>query len=53
MEAPILIIPNWEMEFPVHTDASLLATGAILAQKPTSEYDQPIVYASKLLNKAK
>jgi hypothetical protein len=31
MEAPILILPNWQMEFHVHTDASLLAVGAMLA----------------------
>jgi hypothetical protein len=35
----------------VHTNASLLAIGAMLAQNPISKYDQPIVYASKLLNK--
>ncbi len=52
MEALILIPPNWQMEFYVHTDASLLAIGAMLAQNPISKYDQPIVYASKLLNKA-
>jgi hypothetical protein len=28
MEALILIPPNWQMEFYVHTDASLLAVGA-------------------------
>jgi hypothetical protein len=31
MEAPILIPPNWKMEFLVHIDASLLAVGAMLA----------------------
>jgi hypothetical protein len=36
----------------VHTYASLLAMGAMLAQNPTSKYDQLIVYASKLFNKA-
>ncbi len=35
----------------MHTNASLLAIGAMLTQNPTSKYDQPIVYASKLLNK--
>jgi hypothetical protein len=38
------------LDFHVHTNASLLAIGAMLAQNPTSKYDQPIVYASKLLN---
>jgi hypothetical protein len=37
----------------VHTNASLLAIGAMLAQNPTGKYDQLIVYASRLLNKAK
>ncbi len=37
----------------MHIDASLLAVGAMLAQNPTDKYDQPIVYASRLLNKAK
>jgi hypothetical protein len=41
------------MEFHVHTNASLLAMGAMLAQNPTRKYDQPIIYASRLLNKAK
>jgi len=31
MEALILIPPNWELEFHVHTCASLLAVGAMLA----------------------
>jgi hypothetical protein len=37
----------------VHTNATLLEIGAIFAQNPTNKYDQPIVYASRLLNKAK
>jgi hypothetical protein len=53
MEAPIIISPNWELEFCVHTYASLLAVGAMLAQNPTGKYDQPRVYAFELLNKAK
>jgi hypothetical protein len=39
METPILIPPNWQLEFHVHTYASLLAIGAMLAQNPTSKYD--------------
>jgi hypothetical protein len=53
MEALILIPPNWQLEFHVHTNASLSIIGAILAQNPTGKYDQPIEYAFKLLNKAK
>jgi hypothetical protein len=52
MEALILIPPNWQLEFHMHTNASLLVVGAMLAQIPTSKYDQPIVYASRLINKA-
>jgi hypothetical protein len=37
----------------VHTNASLLVVGAMLAQNPTGKYDQPIVYAYRLLNKTK
>ncbi len=51
MEAPILIPPNWQLEFHVHTNASLLIIGAMLAQNPISKYDQPIVYTYRLLNK--
>jgi len=35
VEAPILISPNWDVEFHVHTNASLLAVGAMLAQNLT------------------
>jgi hypothetical protein len=31
MEAPILIPPNWQIEFHVHTNASLLEIGAMFA----------------------
>jgi hypothetical protein len=41
------------MEFPVNMDASLLAVDAMLAKNLTSKYDQPIVFVSRLLNKAK
>jgi hypothetical protein len=51
MEAQILMPPNRQLEFHVCIDASLLVVGAMLAQNPTGKYDQPIVYASRLLNK--
>jgi hypothetical protein len=38
MEAPILIPPNWQLEFHVHTYASLLAIGVMLAHNPTGKY---------------
>jgi hypothetical protein len=53
MEAWILIPPNWQLKFHVHTDASLFGVGAMLAWNPIGKYDQPIVYAFKLLNKTK
>ncbi len=41
------------MEFHVHTDASNLAIGTMLAQNLIGKCDQPIAYASKLLNNVK
>ncbi len=38
------------MAFHVHTNASLLDVGAMLFQNITKKSDQPIVYASRLLN---
>jgi hypothetical protein len=35
VEAPILISLNWDVEFHVHTDASLLDVGVMLAQNLT------------------
>ncbi len=53
IEVLILIPPNWEVEFHVHIDASLLVVGAILAHKIIRKTDQPIMYTSRLLNSAK
>lgn len=50
VEAPILIFLNWDVEFRVHKNASLLAIGAMLTQNLTRKHDRPIVYVSKLLN---
>jgi hypothetical protein len=52
METSILIPPNWQLEFQVHTNASLLVVGAMLAKNPTNMHDQPIMYAFRLFNKA-
>src|ERR1700738_1920331 len=49
---PILMAPNWSMEFHVHCDASNIAIGAVLAQKVNGNIDSPIYYASRLLNQA-
>jgi hypothetical protein len=45
-----LISPNWDLEFHVHIDASRLTIRAIFAQNPIDKFDQPVIYASKLLN---
>ncbi len=37
----------------MHTNASLLAVGAMLARNPIGKYDHLIIYASRLLNKTK
>ena len=49
----VLITPTWTLEFHVHTGASDLGLGAMLAQNPTGQTDQPISYASRLLTPAK
>jgi hypothetical protein len=46
MDAPILIPLKWDIEFHVHSNASNLAMGVILAQNPTRKCDQLIAYAS-------
>ncbi len=42
--------PNLQVEFHFHTYVSLPIIGVIKAQDVTRKHDQPIVYASKLLN---
>jgi len=44
-----LISPNWQGEFHVHTNASLLDVGVMLFHNVTTTSDQPIVYAYRLL----
>jgi hypothetical protein len=50
VEAPILIAPNWEKKFHVHTNAFNMAIRVTLAQNLNGKCDQPIAYASQLLN---
>jgi hypothetical protein len=45
--------PNWDVKFHVHTNASLLLVGAMLAQNLIGKHDQHVVYAFKLPNNAK
>ncbi len=53
IEALILISPNWQVESHVHTNASLLVIGIMLFQNLIGTNDQPVVYASRLLKRAK
>lgn len=48
--APILLAPDWSKPFHVHTDASNIAVGMMLAQNVNGKHDQPVAYASRLLN---
>jgi hypothetical protein len=50
IEASILISLNWQVEFHVHINASLLTVGAMVSQNVTRKSDQSVMYASKLLN---
>jgi hypothetical protein len=50
--APILIFPNWEIEFHVHVDASGIALGAILVQPGEGNMDHPIYFSSRKLSQA-
>ncbi len=50
IEAPVLISPNQQVEFHVHTNASLLTMGVMLSQNIIRKKDQPIVYVSRFLN---
>ncbi len=50
IETLILISPNWQVEFHVHTNESLLTIGAMLFQNLIGKSDQPLVYAYRLLN---
>ncbi|KAL3685682.1 hypothetical protein R1sor_003704 [Riccia sorocarpa] len=49
-QGPILRSPNWNMIFHVHTDASGVAVGAVLAQPQDPKIDLPIYFASRTLN---
>jgi hypothetical protein len=53
IETCILISPNWDVEFHIHIDVSLLLVGVMLTLNLTRKLYQPIVYASRLLNSAK
>ncbi len=50
---PILIKPDWKLEFHVHTDALNFPLGAMLSQNLNKAIDKPIYYVSRLMNNAK
>nr|GEW20265.1 reverse transcriptase domain-containing protein [Tanacetum cinerariifolium] len=48
-EAPILVVPDWNLPFELMCDASDFSIGAVLGQRKTKHF-QPIHYASKTMN---
>nr|GFA95363.1 reverse transcriptase domain-containing protein [Tanacetum cinerariifolium] len=50
-EAPILVVPDWNLPFELMCDASDFAIGAVLRQQKTKHF-QPIHYASKTMTEA-
>nr|GEV01747.1 reverse transcriptase domain-containing protein [Tanacetum cinerariifolium] len=50
-EAPILVVPDWNLPFELMCDASDFAIGAVLGQRKTMHF-QPIHYASKTMTEA-
>nr|GFC08607.1 reverse transcriptase domain-containing protein [Tanacetum cinerariifolium] len=51
-EAPILVVPDWNLPFELMCDASDYAIGAVLGQRKSKHF-QPIHYASKTMIEAK
>ena len=49
--APIIISPDWEVDFELMCDASDFAVGVVLGQKIDGKF-KPIYYASRNLNDA-
>nr|GEV56531.1 reverse transcriptase domain-containing protein [Tanacetum cinerariifolium] len=50
-EAPILVIPDWNLPFELMCDASDFAIAAVLGQRKTKHF-QPIHYSSKTMTEA-
>nr|GEX15662.1 DNA-directed DNA polymerase [Tanacetum cinerariifolium] len=50
-EAPILVIPDWNLPFELMCDASDFAIGGVSRQRKTKHF-QPLHYASKTMTKA-
>nr|GEW47549.1 reverse transcriptase [Tanacetum cinerariifolium] len=50
-EAPILVVPDWNLPFELMCDASDIAIGTVLGQRKTKHF-QPIHYVSKTMTEA-
>ncbi|GJR77841.1 reverse transcriptase domain-containing protein [Tanacetum coccineum] len=50
-EAPILVVPDWNLPFELMCNASDFAIGVVLGQRKTKHF-QPIHYSSKTMTKA-
>ncbi|GJS75420.1 DNA-directed DNA polymerase [Tanacetum coccineum] len=50
-EAPILVVPDWNLPFELMCDASDFVIGAVLGQRKMKHF-QPIHYASKTMTEA-
>nr|GEY93661.1 reverse transcriptase domain-containing protein [Tanacetum cinerariifolium] len=50
-EAPILVVPNWNLPFELMCDASDFAIGVVLGQRKIKHF-QPIHYASKTMTES-
>ncbi|GJS61474.1 reverse transcriptase domain-containing protein [Tanacetum coccineum] len=50
-EAPILVVPDWNLPFELMCDASDFAIGAVLGQRKMKHF-QPIHYASKTMTRS-
>ncbi|GJX56853.1 reverse transcriptase domain-containing protein [Tanacetum coccineum] len=50
-EAPILVVPDWDLPFELMCDASNFLIGAVLGQRNVKHF-QPIHYASKTMTEA-
>src|ERR1044072_2053823 len=51
ISAPVIIAPNWTLDFELMCDASVYAVGAVLGQRKEKVF-HAIHYASKVLNEA-
>lgn len=50
--SPILVFPQWDIEFHVHVDASCISLGTVLMQEGVEGMDHPIAFVIWQLSKA-